>query len=206
MVSVVRITILIAAVASACFVQAAPPAGCTEFTVVKKDTLGNVDQGLNADDQKWIADKFTKKFPGICYAEPRTDVRIVFFVAVTPATYHGSRVVTSTSESPVRGTVTDQDGNVSQVQGTTTTSSSTAVPYSVDYGLFTLSIERRGDDGKYMVLRRFQQKGLYRTMYGIPLGGRGHHPFRAVMEDALNWITKGGGLNDALHQGTLPVQ
>ena len=93
--------------------------------------------------------------------------------------------------------MTDHEGNTSQVSGTveSTTTSSTAVPYSVEYGIYTLSVERRRSDGQFDVVHRFQQKGLYNTLYGIPLGGRGHHPVHAVIEDAAKWVG-GGGLTD----------
>ncbi len=88
----------------------------------------------------------------------------------------------------------DQSGNISQVRGTeeTTTTSSTAVPYSVQYGIFTLSVERKRSDGRFDVLHRFQQNGLYKALYGIPLGGKGHHPVHTVVEEATKWINNGG--------------
>src|SRR5712691_2956434 len=173
-----------------------PSPPCTYFTVVTQDKLNNVKQGLSPDDAKWFQNTFTKKYPGICYADPAPTVPIVFSITVTPDVYHGTRVVqsTSTHSNPVNGTVTDQDGNTSQVRGTveTATTSSTAVPYSVQYGIFTLSVERMRNDGKFDVLHRFQQKRLYNTLYGIPLGGRGHHPVHAVIEGATKWIDSGG--------------
>jgi hypothetical protein len=66
------------------------------------------------------------------------------------------------------------------------------VPYSVDYGVYTLYVERLQGDGKFNVLQTFQQKGLYSTYNGIPLGGRGHHPAHAVIEDAVKWLSAGG--------------
>lgn len=172
-------------------------ASCTSyFTVVTQDRLNNVKQGLSPDDVKWFQKSFAKKYPGVCYAEPAPTVPIVFYISVTPDVYHGTRVVnqTSTHENPVSGTVTDQNGNTSQVAGTvqTTTTTSTAVPYSVQYGIFTLSVERIRSDGNFDVVHRFQQKGLYNTLYGIPLGGRGHHPVHAVIEDATKWVGSGG--------------
>ena len=169
-------------------VQATHP-GCIQFTVVTQDTLNNIKQGLSADDARWFQSEIAKKYPGVCYAAPAPTVPVVFYVTVTPDVYHGTRVVNSTSthESPVSGTVTDQDGSASEVSGTveTTTTSSTAVPYSVDYGIYTLSVERRRGDGKFDVAHRFQQKGLYNALFGIiPLGGKGHHPLHAVIEDA----------------------
>jgi hypothetical protein len=117
-------------------------------------------------------------------------------IIVTPDTYHGTRVVTDTEthNSPVSGTVTDQEGNTADIDATvkTTTTSSTAVPYSFDYGIYTLSVERQLPDGKYVVLHRFEQKGIYNTLYGVPLGGKGHHPAHAVIEEAAEWISRGG--------------
>jgi PEGA domain-containing protein len=174
---------------------------CTYFTVVTQDKLKNIKQGLSADDVKWFQKKVAKKYPGLCYAAPASTVPIVFYITVTPDVYHGTRVVNhqSTHSDPVSGTVTDQDGNTSQVSGTveTTTTSSTAVPYSVEYGIYTLSVERRRSDGEFDVAHRFQQKGLYNTLYGIPLGGKGHHPLHTVIEDAAKWINS-GGLVDAM--------
>jgi hypothetical protein len=165
------------------------------FTVITEDTLKNVKQGLLPKDAEW-ASKLTKKFPGVCYVEPNRRPSAVLYISVAPDTYHGTRTVanTSTSSGPVRGTVTDQDGNTSQVNGTqeTTTTSYDQVPYSVDYGIYTLLVERPQSDGKFKVLQTFQQKGLYSTYYGIPLGGRGHHPAHAVIEDAVKWLSSGG--------------
>ena len=57
---------------------------------------------------------------------------VAFYVTVTPDTYHGTRVVenNSTQSNQVTGTITDESGNQSQVQGTvkTTTTSSKAIP------------------------------------------------------------------------------
>ena len=172
---------------------------CTPFTVVTQDKLGNVKQGLSTDNLKWFQKKVATKYPGVCYAEPAPTVAIVFYITVTPDVYHGTRVVenTSTQSNPVSGTITDQSGNTAQISGTeqTTTTSSTAVPYAVQYGIFTLAVEQRRSDGKFDVVHRFQQKGLYNTLYGIPLGGKGHHPVHTVIEDAAKWVNA-GGLND----------
>lgn len=169
---------------------------CTYFTVVAQDKLNNIKQGLSPADVKWFQKTFAKKYPGVCYADPTPTVPIVFYITVTPDVYHGTRVVqhTSTQSNPVSGTVADQNGNTAQISGTerTTTTSSTVVPYSVQYGIYTLSVERMRSDGKFDVAHRFQQKGLYNTLYGIPLGGKGHHPVHAVIEDATKWVNDGG--------------
>jgi hypothetical protein len=151
---------------------------------------------LSPDDQKWFREKVEKKNPSVCYVDPAPSVSLVFVIVVTPDTYHGTRVVTNTStnSNPTSGTITDQDGNTATYSGTqeTTSTTSTAVPYSFEYGIYTLSVERQQRDGSYIVLHRFQQRGIYHTLYGIPLGGKGHHPVHAVIEEAAEWINSGG--------------
>jgi hypothetical protein len=185
------------------------PPCATVYTVIQQDTLGNVRQGLsNPKNVKWVDKDLGKKYPDVCYAAPEPSVETVFVIIVTPATYHGTRVETSTEthETPTSGTVTDTTAGsdtygqqVGTYEGTTTTTStsSTAVPYSFDYGVFTLTVETFGRDGKPVVRHRFQQKGIYRTYAGVPLGGRGHHPAKALIEDAVKWI-HAGGLEDTL--------
>jgi hypothetical protein len=175
-------------IASATVVSSQTTVACIPFTVVSKDTLGNIKQGLSAENAKWFQSKVAKKYPNVCYAEPSPTVAVIFYITVTPDVYHGTRVEnqTSTESNPVNATVTDQNGNILQVSGTeqTTTTTSTAVPYSVQYGIYTLSVESRRNDGGFDVAHRFQQKGLYNTLYGIPLGGKGHHPVHTVIEEA----------------------
>jgi hypothetical protein len=183
-----------------------PPSGCVvTFTAITEDALKNVKQGLFPNDAE-SANKLTKKFPGVCYVEPAQRPSAILYISVTPDTYHGTRTVadTSTSSGPVRSTVTDQDGNTSQstpLKRQTTTSYSKA-PYSVEYGIYTLLVEKPRSDGKFSVLHTFQQKGLYSTYYGIPLGDRGHHPGHAVIEDAVKWLS-GGGLSDPTQSSTI---
>lgn len=169
---------------------------CTQFSVITQDTLKNVKQGLSLDDQKWFREKVEKRNPSVCYVDPAPSVSLVFVIIVTPDTYHGTRVVTDTEthENPVSGTITDNEGNSADIDATvkTTTSSSTAVPYSFEYGIYTLSVERQQKDGSYLALHRFQQRGIYHTLYGIPLGGKGYHPARAVIQEAAEWINTGG--------------
>jgi hypothetical protein len=181
--------------------------GCVvTFTVITEDTLKNVKQGLLPKDAEWANSSLIKKYPGICYVEPAQKAYVVLYNSVTPDTYHGTRRIanTSTQSGPVNATVTDQSGNTSRVSGTqeTTTTSYDNVPYSVDYGIYALFVERPESDGKFKVLQTFQQKGLYSTVYGIPLGGRGHHPAHAVIEDAVKWIS-GGGLSDPNQRSNL---
>ena len=175
------------------------PPCATTYSVIQEDKLGNVQQGISkSKDLKWADKDLEKKYPDVCYAAPDPSVKTVFVITVAPATYNGTRVVTTTDTTPTSGTVTDTSGQqVGTYEGTQTSTSSTAVPYSFEYGKFMLTVETFGADGKPVVRRRFQQNGIYRTMYGVPLGGRGHHPAKALIEDAVKWIHT-GGLDDPL--------
>ncbi len=175
------------------------PPCATTYSVIQEDKLGNVQQGISkSKDLKWAGKDLEKKYPDVCYAAPDPSIKTVFVITVAPATYNGTRVVTTTDTTPTSGTVTDTSGQqVGTYEGTQTSTSSTAVPYSFEYGKFMLTVETFGADGKPAVRRRFQQNGIYRTMYGVPLGGRGHHPAKALIEDAVKWIHT-GGLDDPL--------
>ncbi len=184
--------------------QRAPCA--TTYSVVTVDSLGNTDAKLSDTKiLKWASKDLEKKYPDVCYEDyrdPTTDpnpIKTFLVITVTPATYHGTRVVTTTSTTPTSGSVTDSTPGsstygqqVGTYEGKQTSTSSTAVPYSFGYGRFMLTIETLGDDGNPVVRRRFQQDGIYSTMAGIPLGGRGHHPGKALIEDAVKWIHAGG--------------
>ena len=171
----------------------------TIYSIVQEDKLGNVTQGIsNPKNLKWVDKDLQRKYPDVCYAAPDPSVRTVFLLTVTPATYQGTRVVTNRETTPTSGTITDTTGQqVGTYEGTQTSTSSAAVPYSFEYGRFTLTVETFGDDGKPIARKRFEQNGIYHTMYGIPLGGRGHHPAKALIEDAVKWIHS-GGLEDPL--------
>jgi hypothetical protein len=175
------------------------PPCATTYAVIQEDKLGNVQQGISkSKDLKWADKDLEKKYPDVCYAAPDPSVKTVFVITVAPATYNGTRFVTTTDTTPTSGTVTDTSGQqVGTYEGTQTSTSSTAVPYSFEYGKFMLTVETFDADGKPVVRRRFQQNGIYRTMYGVPLGGRGHHPAKALIEDAVKWI-HAGGLDDPL--------
>jgi hypothetical protein len=167
------------------------------FTVITEDTLGNLDQGLKPKDAEWVRSKLGPKYPDLCYSTS-ADSTLVFFIRITPAVYHGTlpQTNTNTSTAPVSGTITDPNGNVSTISGTeqTTTTTTSQVPYSVNYGVYTLSVEYRGADGRYAVARTFQQEGLYMVASLLWGGGRGKHPGHAVLEDAVKWVS-GGGLS-----------
>ncbi len=182
------------------------PPCATTYSVITVDSLGNTDAKLsNPKILKWASKDLEKKYPDICYedyGDPTTEpnpVKAFFVITVTPSTYHGTRIVTTSSTTPTSGSVIDSapgsptyGQQVGTYEGKQTSTSSTAVPYSFDYGRFMLTIETLGSDGNPVVRRRFQQDGIYPTMAGIPLGGRGHHPGKALIEDAVKWIHAGG--------------
>jgi hypothetical protein len=160
-----------------------------KFSIIQKDSLGNVQQGVKDKALKWIQNDLQKRFPDVCYVSPDQPVTVVFLITVQPATYHGTRVVDTSSTT--KGTITDdEDGGSASYQGTT--DSSTVVPVQFEYGKFTLSVQTMTSDKRVQVKHRFEQDGIYRTLYGIPLGGRGHHPQQALIEDAVKWIHAGG--------------
>lgn len=167
----------------------------TTFSVIREDTLGNIDQGLASKDADW-AHRLEKKYPDVCYAGASADATVTFFISVKPAVYQGTRTVnnTHTDTVPVSGTITDQDGNSATISGTqqVTSTTSSEVPYSVNYGIYTLYVQHRGPDGKFAVLRTFQQEGLYAVGSLLWGGGRGKHPEHAVLEDAVKWVASGG--------------
>src|ERR1700722_11995417 len=60
---------------------------CTlKFTVVWKNKLKNLRQGLSSSDLKWFEEKMAKKYPGICYSDPSPSVTFVFFISEVPDT------------------------------------------------------------------------------------------------------------------------
>jgi hypothetical protein len=201
-----KLAAILALCAAAAGAQSKPP--CTYFTVVSQDTLNNVTQGLSTEDMKWFEKEIAKKYPSVCYAEPPAAISVVFYITVTKGVYHGARLVnqSSTQPIPIGGTVTAENGSsTSEIDGTTesTTTNSAVLPYTRDYGIFTLAVERRSSDGTLSVAHRFQQDGLYKTIDGIPLRGRAYQPNRAVIEDAVKWLDA-GGLSDP-NQSVLPL-
>jgi hypothetical protein len=176
-----------------------PEATCqTKFTVVQEDHLKNITQGLSKKDTEWFKKKVEKKYPDVCYVAPSPKVPLVFFISVTPAVYHGTRVVrdTQTHNAPVNATVTDENGNTSNVSGTVqqTTTSSTAVPYTHEYSAFTLSVKQMQLDGTAKVLRRFQQAELVLT-WSLNTKAANNKRFHKVIEEAAEWVHEGGLTN-----------
>jgi hypothetical protein len=76
-------------------VEVPPKPPCLQFTVVVKDHLNNVQQGLPPKDVKWLKEQY----PGLCYQEPSDDVPFVFYIIETTDSYynttaHGGRAET----------------------------------------------------------------------------------------------------------------
>jgi hypothetical protein len=169
------------------------------FAFVYVDRLNNTNRGIQGKQLKDVQKKLSK-YGDVCYTENESAADFVFFVHTKPAVYHGVHTFSSTSShtdsNPVNGTITDQNGNTSTVNGTidttTTTTSTSTVPYQVDYSVFFLDIvvpdKKDGStEASYKVLRTFDQKGLYNTMYGIGYG-KGKHPIPNVIDAAAKWL------------------
>jgi hypothetical protein len=184
--------LLLSTISAFCQQATPPPPGCVvTFTVATQDSLKNLKMGLLPKDVEWV-NKLQEKYPGVCYVGPSKTPHAVLLIAITPDTYHGERTVTDTAT-----TTSDTDSTVRY-----TTRSEHQQPYSVEYGIYTLMVERTHPDGSLTTLQTFQQKGLYYQISGIPLGGRGHHPAHAVIEDAIKWLSA-GGLSDPTQGSSL---
>jgi hypothetical protein len=169
------------------------------FAFVYVDRLNNTNRGIQGKPLKDVQKKLSK-YGDVCYTDNESAADFVFFVHTKPAVYHGVHTYSSTSShtdsNPVSGTITDQNGNTSTVSGTidttTTTTSTSTVPYEVDYSVFYLDImvpytKDGSTETSYKVLRTFDQKGLYNTMYGIGYG-KGKHPIPNVIDAAAKWL------------------
>jgi hypothetical protein len=151
------------------------------FAVVYLDRLNNTNNGIPAKNVKDVEKKLSN-YGDVCYAgDKKAD--LVFFIHTTPAVYHGTRVYTDNSTSTAA--VTDANGN--SAAAAASSSSTTAVPYAVDYSVFILDIESPQPDGSYKILRTLDQKGLYRTMYGIGYG-KGKHPIPNLIDEGAKWL------------------
>lgn len=159
-----------------------PPQVCkVSFSVVYLDRLNNYNVGVPAKSLKDIQSRLSK-FGDVCYqADQKGD--LVFFIHTTPAVYHGHRVYTNNSSAAAAAT----NGNGDAAAAAASSSSTTAVPYDVDYSVFILDVELPGADGNSRVLRTFDQKALFHTIYGIGYG-KGKHPIPNVIEAAAGWV------------------
>jgi hypothetical protein len=188
--------LLTLAVAAPALANKKPAQICkVSFAFVYVDRLDNTNRGLQGKQLKQVQDKLSK-YGDVCYTADESSADYVFFVHTKPAVYHGVRTTSSTStdSAPVSGTITDQNGNASTVSGTvdTTTTTTSAVPYEVDYSVFILNImvphSKEGSTEKtFTILRTFDQKGLYQTMYGIGYG-KGKNPIVSVIDTAAKWL------------------
>lgn len=184
---------LVLSVATPVLANKKPVQNCkVHFALVYIDRLDNTNHGI-PDKQFNDVQKKLSNYGDVCYTKDEDAADFVFFVHTKPAVYHGVQTSTSThtDSNPVNGTITDQSGNTSTVSGTvdTTTTSTTSVPYEVDYSVFILNIMVRQKDApdKFTILRTFDQKGLYHTMYGIGYG-KGKKPLVNVIDTAAKWL------------------
>lgn len=72
------------------------------------------------------------------------------------------------------------------------------MPYSFPYGIFTLTMMEpsktptwTGAGRNVRVLHRIQQNGIYRIAFGFK-SGKGVHPTRTLVQEAVKWIAQGG--------------
>jgi hypothetical protein len=103
---------------------------------------------------------------------------------------------THTDTAPVTGTITDDSGDTSTINGTidttSTTTTTSSVPYEVDYSDYILNImvphlADGATERTYSTLWTLDQKGLYRTIYGIGYG-KGKNPIVNVVDAAAKWL------------------
>lgn len=169
------------------------------FGFVYIDRLDNTYRGIQGKQLKEVQKKLSK-YGDVCYTDDEKGADYVFFVHTKPAVYHGvqttSNTSTHTDSTPVTGTVTDEDGNRSTINGTvdttTRTTTTSSVPYDVDYSVFILNImvprtKEGSTERTFTTLHTFDQKGLYNTIYGIGYG-KGKNPIINVIDEAAKWL------------------
>lgn len=148
------------------------------FSVVVKDDLNNVRQGLSSKLTQWATEKMAKKYPSVCYSENTED--IVFYVSTKPAIYHGTQTVSN------GGTINDETNG--QVLARTETSQE--VPIEVPYKKLFLVLETKTSDSNWEVRHVFQGETLYNRMYGFCT--HNCHPEQKLYEEAIKWLHEGG--------------
>lgn len=179
---VATLSLVLAIGAGVAFAKPKPAPVCKlTFSVAYLDRLNNLNTIIPQKNLKDIQKKLGE-LGDVCYSDS-AKADLVFFIHTTPAVYHGTRVYTNNSSSAAA--VSDGDGN--GAAGAATSTSTTAVPYEVDYSVFILDIEAPQPDGKFKILRTLDQKGLYRTIYGIGYG-KGKHPLPNVIEAGAKWL------------------
>src|SRR6185437_5163554 len=136
-----------------------PTQACTiPFSIIEQDSLGNIQQGVNPKTLKWLTKDLQKKYPDVCYRPPDPSVKTVLVIVIVPGTYNGTRVISQSN--PSSGTITNNQGeDVGAYSGTN--QSSTAVPYSFEYGKYVLTVETLRPHHEVTVRHRFEQNGIY---------------------------------------------
>lgn len=153
------------------------------FQVAYLDRLNNTNMGIPPKSLNDI-EKRLSKYGDVCYVGSKDDKGdLIFFIHTTPAVYHGTHVYTNSNSSSAAAV----SGDGTAAASAASSSSATAVPYDVDYSVFILDIEKQQADGSFKVLRSFDQKGLYRTIYGIGYG-KGKHPIPNLIEAGAKWV------------------
>lgn len=148
-----------------------------KFSLVERDTLGNVNVGFSPDGQKWFEKKVSKRYPNVCYTEQKPNIGIWFYISVSTQTQESATATTRTSPNGVGGT----------------TSNTTISPKTTESPVYTLKIGRFRD-GKLEVLRTFQ-----RTKTGSASGtatGFVHsfdNPEHNVIMDGVKWLSSTTG-------------
>jgi len=175
------------------FAQSSQPCRVT-FSVVRKDSVGNLLTGFRPETKEWFQKKMAKKFPDVCYSEGDTDT--VLFFSATPAVFHGVHEysTSNTTSAPTQGTITDTTPGsptygqqIGTTEGTvqTTTTTEHQVPYEVDYDRLHLTIEVKIVD-KWKSVESFDGRTLHPTFYGVCT--RNCHPNHSMIEEAVKYL------------------
>jgi hypothetical protein len=195
------ITLLLALAAAApALANKKPVQDCkVTFSFLYVDRLDNLYDGIQGKELKEVEKKL-RKYGDVCYTADRKAADYDFYVHTRPAVYHGVQTDSSTSThtdtNPVSGTITDEQGNRSRIEGTedttTRTTTTTSTPYELDYTVFILNIKvphvKEGSTEKtFTTLHTFDQKGLYNTIYGIGYG-KGKNPIINLIDTAAKWL------------------
>ena len=196
--SIVRLFLVLALVTPA--LAKKPEQTCKViFGFVYIDRLDNTYKGIQGKELKEVQKRLSN-YGDVCYTDDEKGADYVFFVHTKPAVYHGVRTTSDTSthtdSAPVTGTITDEDGNRSTINGTvdttTRTTTTASVPYDVDYQIFFLDImvphtKEGSAERTFTRLHTFDQKSLHNTMYGIGYG-KGKKPIISVIDTAAKWL------------------
>lgn len=130
------LSVLLLAVVVAPAMAKKPEQTCTvKFAFAYTDRLDNDYRGIQGKQLKQVEEKVSK-YGDVCYTADDSSADYIFYVHTKPAVYHGVRTTsstsTNTSSNPVSGTLTDEDGNRSNISGTvdttTTTTTSSSAP------------------------------------------------------------------------------